>query len=111
MSLADAAPILTALGGIGGIGAAVRWWLDRAERIRREDEARADAREERSAARYEAMGRALAQSAAAIVDLAHDVERVPAALDALGGRVDRMERTVDARLSPATGEHRAGGAS
>ena len=50
--------------------------------------------------------------------LAVAVERVPVALDALDDRLDsrfeRIERSLDAlhaRLSPPTGEHRAGGAS
>ena len=59
MTAADLAPVLAGLGGVSGVGAAVRWWLDRSERIRREDLAREDARAEASAARGQATGAAL----------------------------------------------------
>lgn len=117
VSLADAAPAITALGGVGGIAAALRWWLDRAERIRREDLAREDARSEASAARGQATGAALTSAAESVRELASAVARVPVALDAMDDRLDarfeRIERSLDAlhaRLTPPTGEHRVGGA-
>lgn len=114
MSLADAAPAITALGGIGGIAAAFRWWFDRAERIRREDLAREDARAEASAKRYEAMTAAMNSAAAGLTSLGVEVGRVPAALGSIDDRLDRMERllvAIDARTSPPTGEYRAGAVS
>jgi len=117
VSLADAAPVVTALGGLGGIGAALRWWLDRAERIRKGDLAREDARAEASAARGQATGAALTSAAESVRALAVAVERVPVALDALDDRLDarfeRLERglaEIRAHVAPPTGEHRAGGA-
>ena len=117
MTAADLAPILAGLGGVSGIGAALRWWLDRSERIRREDLAREDARAVASVARGQATGAALTSAADSVRALAVAVERVPVALDALDDRLDarfeRIERSLDslhARLTPPTGEHRAGGA-
>lgn len=111
MSFADAAPIITALGGVGGIAAALRWLADRSERLRREDIARDDARADRSAARYDAMTTAMNAAAAGLTSLGVEVGRVPAALGSIDDRLDRMERllvAIDARTSPPTGEHRAG---
>ena len=117
MTAADLAPIIAGLGGVSGIGAAVRWYLDRAERIRKEDLAREDVRAEASAARGQATGAALTSAAESVRELASAVARVPVALDALDDRLDarfeRIERSLDslhARLTPPTGEHRAGGA-
>ena len=117
MTAAEIAPVITALGGVGGLGAAVRWWLDRSERLRREDLAREDARAEASAARGQATGAALTSAAESVRELASAVARVPVALDAMDDRLDerfeRIERQLSeirAHVAPPTGEHRAGGA-
>jgi hypothetical protein len=117
VTAADLAPVLAGLGGVSGIGAAVRWWLDRSERIRREDLAREDARAEASVARGQATGAALTSAADSVRALASAVERVPVALDAMDDRLDarfeRIERAlaeIRAHVAPLTGEHRAGGA-
>ena len=116
MTAADLAPILAGVGGVSGLGAAVRWWLDRSERIRREDLAREDARAEASVARGQATGAALASAAESVRELASAVARVPVALDAMDDRLDarfeRVERAlaeIRAHIVPLTGEHRAGG--
>jgi len=118
VSPADLAPILAGLGGVSGLGAALRWWLDRSERIRREDLAREDARAEASAARGQATGAALTAAADSVRALASAVERVPVALDAMDDRLDarfeRIERSlaeIRAHVAPPTGEHRAGAVS
>ena len=116
MTAADLAPILAGLGGVSGLGAAVRWYLDRAERIRREDLAREDARAEASAARGQATGAALTATAASITAMGVEIGRVPVALaateDRLDARFERIERAlaeIRAHVAPLTGEHRAGG--
>lgn len=118
MTAAEVGALVTALGGVSGLGAAARWLLDRSERLRREDIAREDARAEASAARGQATGAALTAAADSVRELASAVARVPVALDALDDRLDarfeRIERSLDslhARLTPPTSEHRAGGAS
>jgi len=117
VTAADLAPILAGLGGVSGLGAAVRWWLDRSERIRREDLAREDARAEASVARGQATRAAPTSAADSLRALALAVGRVPVALDALDDRLDarfeRLERQlaeIRAHVAPPTGEHRAGGA-
>lgn len=103
MALADVSPILAALGGVGGIAAAVRWWLDRSERLRREDLAREEARHAEDKAAARELGASLAASAAAVT-------RVADAMNDLVPRVVRIEERLLA--TDRTGEHRsAGGAS
>ena len=123
MTAADLAPILAGLGGVSGVGAAVRWYLDRSERIRREDLAREDARSEASVARGQATGAALNAAAASITAMGGEIGRVPGALaateDRLTNRLEHVERQcaealhilteIRAIVSPATSEHRAGG--
>ena len=123
MTAADLAPILAGLGGVSGLGAAVRWWLDRSERIRREDLAREDARAEASAARGQATGAALTATAASITAMGGEIGRVPVALtateDRLTNRLEHVERQcaealhllteIRAHVAPTTSEHRAGG--
>lgn len=114
MTGAEVASLVAALGGPTALVAGARWWLDRAERLRREDLAREDARAEASARRYEAMGAAMTATAETLRTLAAEVARTPAALDTLGAEVAALHRSVaviDARLTPPTGEHRAGVAS
>lgn len=114
MTAAEVGALVTALGGVSGLGAAARWLLDRSERLRREDIAREDARAETSARRYEAMGAAMTATAETLRALAAAIERTPVALEQLSGEVAAMHRTiavVEARLTPPTSEHRAGGAS
>jgi hypothetical protein len=102
VTAADLAPILAGLGGVSGVGAAVRWWLDRSERIRREDLAREDARAEASVARGQATGAALTATEDRITNRLEHVERQCA--EAL-----RILTEIRAIVSPATSEHRAGG--
>ncbi len=97
MSLTDAAPLITALGGVGGIAAAVRWWADRAERIRKEDLARDEAKRVADLAAAKELGAALTASAAA-------QDRLADAVGALVPRVVRIEERLD-RVD-LTGEHR-----
>lgn len=118
VTAAEIVSLVAALGGPTALVGGAKWWLDRAERIRREDLAREDARAEASAARGVATGTALTSAADSVRALAVAVERVPVALDALDDRLDsrfeRIERSLDAlhaRLTPPTGEHRAGGSS
>lgn len=127
-----ASDIVNALVGSTVLAAAARevwrWYTTRAERadaartagasdvaaLLREQIAAGETRAERGAERAVAMAAALASSASATTDLARAVERVPLAIDALAERLERVERTlavVDARMSPLTSEHRAGGAS
>ena len=115
MTAADLAPILAGLGGVSGLGAAVRWWLDRSERIRREDLAR-------EVARGQATGAALTATAASITAMGGEIGRVPVALtateDRITNRLEHVERQcaealhllteIRAHVAPATSEHRAG---
>ena len=123
MTAAEVGALVTALGGVSGLGAAARWLLDRSERLRREDIAREDARAEASARRYEAMGAAMTATAASITAMGGEIGRVPGALtateDRLTNRLEHVERQcaealhilteIRAIVSPATSEHRAGG--
>ena len=118
MTAAEVGAIVTALGGVSGLGAAARWLLDRSERLRREDIAREDARAEASAARGQATGAALTAAADSVRELASAVARVPVALDAMDDRLDarfeRIERAlaeIRAHVAPPMGEHRAGAVS
>ena len=129
-----AAEIVNALTGSAILAAAVRegwrWYTARAARgdaakaaadgsvagLLREQIAAGEVRAEKGAERAVAIAGALDASARATSALAVAVERVPAALDALDDRLDarfeRIERSLDAlhaRLTPPTGEHRAGG--
>ena len=111
MTAAEIVSLVAAFGGPTALVGGGKWWLDRAERIRREDLAREDARAEASARRYEAMTAAMNSAASGLTGLGVEVGRVPAALGSIDDRLDRMERllvAIDARTSPPTGEHRAG---
>lgn len=111
MTAAEVGAVVAALGGPAAIVGAVRWWLDRSERIRREDLAREDARADASARRYEAMGAAMTATAETLRTLAAAIERTPAALEMQSAEIAAMHRTlavIDARLAPPTSEHRAG---
>jgi len=93
MALADVSPILAALGGVGGIAAAARWWLDRSERMRKEDLAREDAKRAEDRVAAEKLGGALAASAAAQARVA----------DALEDLVPRVVRIEERTTPPARG--------
>lgn len=114
MTTAEIVSLVAALGGPTAVVGGAKWWLDRAERIRREDIARDDARAEASARRYEAMGAAMVATAETLRALSAEVSRVPAGLTALGDDIARVDRTlavIEARTAPPTSEHRAGGVS
>ncbi len=118
MTAAEIVSLVAAFGGPTALVGGGKWWLDRAERIRREDLAREDARSEASAARGQATGAALTSAAESVRALAVAVERVPVALDALDDRLDarfeRLERAlaeIRAHVAPPTGEHRTGAVS
>lgn len=103
MSMLDVGGAIAACGGVGAIAAAVRWWLDRSERIRREELAREEARHAEDKAAARELGASLAASAAAVT-------RVADAMNDLVPRVVRIEERLLA--TDRTGEHRsAGGAS
>jgi hypothetical protein len=114
VTAAEIASLVGAIGGPTALVGAAKWWLERSERLRREDLAREDARSEASARRYEAMGAAMTATAETLRSLATAIERTPIALDQLGGEVAAMHRTIaviEARLVMPTSEHRAGGVS
>jgi hypothetical protein len=130
-----AAEIVNALTGSALLAAAVRegwrWYTARTARgdaakaaaddsvagLLREQIAAGETRAEKGAERAVAIAGALTASATATSELARAVERIVPALDAIDDRIDmRMEQIdrrlalIEARLSPPTGEHRAGGA-
>lgn len=114
VTTAEIASLVGAIGGPTALVGAAKWWLERSERLRREDLAREDARVEASARRYEAMGAAMTSTAETLRVLGAEIARVPAALTPLADDIAELRRAVavlDARTSPLTGEHRAGGVS
>jgi hypothetical protein len=130
-----AAEIVNALTGSAILAAAVRegwrWYTTRASQsdaakaaadgsvasLLREQITAGEVRAEKGAERAVAIAGALTASATATSELARAVERIVPALDAIDDRIDmRMEQIdrrlalIEARLTPPTGEHRAGGA-
>ena len=61
----DAMAVLGPIGGMGGIVAGARWWIDRWERLRREERAIDEARRKEDREAAERLGAVLAQTAAA----------------------------------------------
>ncbi len=102
MTPADIPPIITALGGVAGIGAGVRWWLDRSERLRREDQAREDAKRVEDRQTAKELGEALTASAAAQNRVANSVED-------LVPRIVRLETLLEQRADTTTARSGAGG--
>lgn len=119
-------PIVTALCG-GGLMKGLDWWgkqrdaareaSERAEArkaeadksaatdlvaVMRENAVAAEQRGERAAERAVTIARALQDSAAAQTTLAHEVARIPDAMDALARRVESLERAVMDRERPST---------
>ena len=119
-------PIVTALCG-GGLMNGLDWWgkqrdaareaSERAEArkaeadksaatdlvaVMRENAVAAEQRGERAAERAVTIARALQDSAAAQTTLAHEVARIPDAMDALARRVESLERAVMDRERPST---------
>ena len=128
-----AAEVVNALTGSAILAAAVRegwrWYTARAARgdaakaaadgsvagLLREQITAGEARAEKSAERAVAIAGALDASARATSELARAVDRIVPALDAIDDRIDmRMEQIdrrlalIEARITPPTGEHRAG---
>lgn len=102
MTFADIAPVITALGGVAGIGAGIRWWLDRSERIRKEDLAREDAKHVEDRASAKELGEALTASAAAQNRVANSVED-------LVPRIVRLETLLEQRMDTPASRGGAGG--